>query len=337
LDANALVLTEPEVPDGFKLRDSGNDPGRAHRVYGKWRFMRSGDAIWSEAAVFSSDTEAHDAWTMIVDFHKRRGDYDNVHEVSAILGEESYIHGGTMDGRPGLWAAVRIGQVLHRFNTYGVGESDSLELVRRQVAKTGSQPERPSEAADKARSALKDIADGKEQREQIPAAELLAHLEAIRQVTPSAYELYGSNAEEPLPPKPDAYADGTDLFPFAPPDFADVIDEATAKVRAFHAAYARLNEEQKRNFLLRSFHEQPEPVQQDAIAAWCEATGGLYDRATGNWERVGETPRGTRLQRFLAVSSSIAFGDAAQLGVVMPEGTKHLDFEEIQAARKRLV
>ncbi len=82
-------------------------------------------------------------------------------------------------------------------------------------------------------------------------------------------------------PKADAYNDGTDLFPYTPPDFADVIDEAPATVRAFHAAYARLDEDQKRNLLLLPFADQRERVQQDAIAAWCAAVGGVYDRMTG--------------------------------------------------------
>jgi hypothetical protein len=136
MDANELVLTEAEVPAGFKLRQSNTDPGQAQRVYAKSRFLKFGDAIWSEATVMRDEENARDGWTQLVELHNQRNDYDNAQKVRAALGDASYIHTGTMRGRPGLWAAVRIGLVIHRFNTYGVGKSESMEMLRQQVKKS---------------------------------------------------------------------------------------------------------------------------------------------------------------------------------------------------------
>lgn len=134
-DADSLVLTQTDVPAGYRLRESRNQPGQAARMFGKARFLGRGDAIWSEATVFDEDDIAHDGWMTLVEFHAARGAYSGVRDLRLDLGDESYVHTGTMDGRPGLWAAVRIGAVVHRFNTYGLGEGPSLDLLRRQLSK----------------------------------------------------------------------------------------------------------------------------------------------------------------------------------------------------------
>lgn len=148
MDPTALLLTQSDVPDGFKLRDSrerallvderGGTANQAHRVYGKRRFLSYGDAIWSEVTVFEEGTSAHIGWAKLVDHHKARPSYEDIREMADSSGDESYVHTGTMRGKPGLWAAVRIGSAVHRFNTYGLGETESTELLRRQLSKQGA-------------------------------------------------------------------------------------------------------------------------------------------------------------------------------------------------------
>lgn len=136
MDTNAIVISPEEVPTGFKLVKSEKDPGFAVRVYSKSRgFLRFADAIWSEAALMPDEETAVEGWEQVVRFHKRRRDYQNVEELDVSFGDQSYVHSGTMRGRPGLWAAVRIGIVVHRFNTYGVTAADSLVMLRRQLAR----------------------------------------------------------------------------------------------------------------------------------------------------------------------------------------------------------
>lgn len=135
MNANELVLTEKDVPRGFKLQEASRDHAQAHRVYGKPRFLAYSDAVWSEATVFDDTDSASEGWRKLVDFHKSRNDYDDVQEVPSSFGDETYVHSGTMGSRPGLWAAVRVNTVVHRFNTYGVDAAVSLKMLQRQVTK----------------------------------------------------------------------------------------------------------------------------------------------------------------------------------------------------------
>lgn len=135
LDPDRLVLAESEVPTGFKLRESQSKPHQASRMFGKARFMRFGDAIWSELTVFDDDETAHLGLSKLVDYHKAAPSYEDVRETTHVVGDESYVHTGTMRGRPGLWAGVRLGRVVHRFNTYGLGEGQSMELLKHQLSK----------------------------------------------------------------------------------------------------------------------------------------------------------------------------------------------------------
>jgi len=149
MDPTALLLTPSDVPGGFQLRDSSereliDDAGRealqASRTYGKRRFLRYGDAIWSEVTIFEDENAARAGWSNLVDFHMAQPMYEDVRELPEPVGDESYLHTGTMRGRPGLWAAVRIGSVVHRFNTYGVEQAPSKDLLQRQLSKHAEAP-----------------------------------------------------------------------------------------------------------------------------------------------------------------------------------------------------
>lgn len=146
MDAKSLLLLPSDVPNGFSLRDEadrvldlgGEYADQAHRMYGKPRFLKAGDAIWSEATVFPNAESSLAGWTKLVEYHKANPTYDDVRPMSLALGDHEHVHAGTMSGRPGLWAAVRIGTAVHRFNTYGVDESASADLLRRQLARQAS-------------------------------------------------------------------------------------------------------------------------------------------------------------------------------------------------------
>ena len=147
-----LLLTQSDVPVGFVLRDhrtrelevgGGATARQGHRMFGKARFLRFGDAIWSEATVFHEIAAAHEGWQKLVEHHRAHPGYDGVQDGRETFGDESYVHTGTMKGRPGLWAAVRRGVVIHRFNTYGVSGDVSAALLRVQLAKQA--PRTPSD------------------------------------------------------------------------------------------------------------------------------------------------------------------------------------------------
>jgi len=140
-----LLLAESDVPGGFTLRDQderklvvdegGGTADQAHRMYGKARFLGFGDAIWSEATVFGSVDAARRGWANLVEHHTLNPAYEDVREIAWESGDEVYVHAGTMRGKPGIWAAIRMGRAVHRFNTYGVNETDSSGLLRRQLSK----------------------------------------------------------------------------------------------------------------------------------------------------------------------------------------------------------
>ena len=66
-----LLLTQWDVPVGVVLRDhrtrelevgGGATASQGLRMFGKARFLRFGDAIWSEATVFHEIAAAHGGW-----------------------------------------------------------------------------------------------------------------------------------------------------------------------------------------------------------------------------------------------------------------------------------
>ena len=143
MDASKLILARPDVPKGFSLREERQRPldvgvglaDQAHRVFGKRRLIGYASSIWSEATVFPNVESAQDGWRRLADYHRENPSYDDVRELADAFGDESYVHTGTMSGKPGLWALVLNGVVVHRFNTYGVDETVSLELLGRQLSK----------------------------------------------------------------------------------------------------------------------------------------------------------------------------------------------------------
>lgn len=155
-DASNLVLADADVPSGFKKLDSAEhafavgDEGRAvsyaHRMYGKRRLLGRGKAIWSEATVFEDEDTAHQNWVALVKQHKARPFYDDVQEIAVSYGDESYVHDGVIGGKPGLWAAVRAGTVLHRLSTDNLGVLESGGLLRRQLGRSTGLPHATPEA-----------------------------------------------------------------------------------------------------------------------------------------------------------------------------------------------
>jgi hypothetical protein len=146
VDASNLILASSDVPEGFSLREEGQRPldvgvgvaDQAHRVFGKRRLIGYASSIWSEATVFPDVDSAKDGWQRLADYHRQNPSYDGVRDLTQKFGDESYVHTGTMRGRPGIWALVRSGAVVHRFNTYGVKDTVSLDLLARQLAKAPS-------------------------------------------------------------------------------------------------------------------------------------------------------------------------------------------------------
>lgn len=144
MDPKDLLLTSDDVPRGFELQGEAQRPlevgmgkyaEQAHRAFQKGRILNFSDAIWSEATVFPDADSAGGGFGRIVEYHKVNPGYADVREIGHQFCDDSYVHTGTMRGKPGLWAAVRTGSVVHRFNTYNVEEAVSRALLDRQLAK----------------------------------------------------------------------------------------------------------------------------------------------------------------------------------------------------------